>query len=355
MGIEHTVNEIKDLRPLEQVLAYLHRNNIPLTPDVLTVHLEQLKAELNVSSLPPDVYNYLAGRDWEYREEEIRTTYLKDNRVDVFLHPRFAPISVHSHSHFELKYLLSGSSSILVAGHSIMLKAGDLLFLTPRTEHMVDVYDPETLLLNIIITPDAAASAFPRIYFSENPISCFFTAPMQERTVPPFLLCHTGSDETIQHLTLDAYQACSRAGTVPSYLLCESFVEHLMLEVLASHAEDFELTDVSSTFPKTLFPILGYINDHCATANLATLSKVFHYSPAHLSRLIRQYTGKTFSELLRSARLTQASILLRSSDLSIQDVMLRTGYTGKAHFYRVFHEIYGMTPAQFRAQREIPL
>lgn len=352
MNREYMVSDIKDLRPLEQVLAYLHRNHIPLGPDVLAVHLDQLKAELNMPNLPSEVYDYLDGRSWEYRESEIKSSYLKNNRIDLFLHPRYAPISIHSHSYFEVKYLLTGSATILAAGRSFPLKSGDLVFIAPEVEHMIDIYDNDTLLINIILTPDAVSSAFPRIYFSENPLSLFFTAALQGRPDRPFLLCHTDTDESLQHLVLAAYHKRSNPGSIPFYVLCESIIEHLLLEILASHTDDFEQTEPTASFPEILFPILGYINDHCASVSLTTLAQVFSYSPAHLSRLIKQYTGKSFSELLRSARLTQASVLLRASDLPIQEVILRTGYTGKAHFYRVFQEAYGMTPAQFRSQKE---
>lgn len=352
MSNEHAVSNIMDLRPSEQVLAYLHQNNIPLTADALDAHREQIKADLNLSYIPSELSEHLTNGVWKYREADVTANILKHKRVDLFLHPRFAPVDIHSHSYFEIKYLLSGSANILVAGQSVAMEPGDLVFVSPKAEHMVAIYDADSLLINTIITPDAAASAFPRIYFSENPLSHFFNAALQGRNEQSHLICHAGTNDTVQRLILDAYYKRGHDGAVPSYLLCESIVEHLMLEVLASHSQDFELNDRLSTVPEKLFPILGYINDHCATVDLTTLSKVFNYSPAHLSRLIRQYTGKTYSELLRSARLTQASILLRSSDLSIQEIMLRTGYTGKAHFYRVFQEAYGMTPAQFRTQRE---
>lgn len=352
MSNEHAVSNIRDLRPSEQVLAYLHQNNIPLTADALNAHMEQIKADLNMPYLPSELSDHLTDGVWEYRESDIAENVLKYKRVDLFLHPRFAPVDIHSHSYFEIKYLLSGSANILVAGQSVAMAPGDLVFVAPKAEHMVAIYDVDSLLINTIITPDAAASAFPRIYFSENPLSHFFNASLQGKNEQSYLICHAGSNDTVQRLILGAYYKCSRDGTVPSYLLCESIVEYLMLEILNSHSEDFELSGRLPPVPEKLFPILGYINDHCASVNLTTLAQVFSYSPAHLSRFIKQHTGKSFSELLRSARLTQASTLLRASDLSIQEIMLRTGYTGKAHFYRVFQETYGMTPAQFRTQRE---
>lgn len=339
---------IKDLRPVEQVLAYLYQHNLPFTIDALHSHWEQIKTDLHLTHLPAAMEEHLSNGVWKYCEEHVSENILKHQRVDLFLHPRFAPTSVHAHSYFEIKYLLSGSATVLVAGQSIPMAAGDFVFIVPNAEHMVAIYDAETLLINVIITADAAASAFPRIYFSENPLSQFFTAALQRNNGQPYLLCRTGTDEIIRRMITEAYQKRRVTGPVPAYLFCESLLEHLLLEVLSSHAEHFELPHGLPPVPEKLFPILGYINDHCATVNLTTLSRVFNYSTAHLSRLIKQHTGKSFSALLRSARLTQASILLRSSDLPIQEIILRTGYTGKANFYRAFQETFGMTPAQFR-------
>lgn len=351
---EYPVNNMKDLRPSEQILAYLHQHDLPLTIDTVNAHWEQLKTALGLSEIPHDIAKYLSDGVWKFYEAMVLEKVLKYRRVDLFLHPRFAPVDIHSHSYFEIKYLLSGSANVLVAGQTIPMKAGDLIFIAPHMEHMVAVYDADTLLINIIITSDAAASAFPRIYFSENPLSRFFTAALQGKNEQSYLICHTGSDEVIRRIIFDAYQKRDHTGAVPAHLFCESLVEQLMLEALSTHGKNFEMSGDFSTVPEKLFPILGYINDHCATVNLTTLSKVFNYSTAHLSRLIKQHTGKSFSELLRSARLNQASLLLRASDLPIQEIILRTGYTGKAHFYHAFQETYGMTPAQFR-RSTVPL
>lgn len=341
-------NNIKDLRPVEQVLAYLYEHNLPFTTDTLHAYEEQIKTDLHLSHLPAATEEHLSNGVWKYCEEHVSENILKHQRVDLFLHPRFAPITAHAHSYFEIKYLLSGKATVAVAGHSISMETGDFVFIAPNAEHMVAIYDAETLLVNVIITADAAASAFSRIYFSENPISQFFAASLQNSSDHPYLLCRTGTDEILYHMVTEAYQKRRATGPVPAYLFCESLLEHLMLELLSSHSEQFELPHALPPVPEKLFPILGYINDHCATVNLVTLSRVFNYSTAHLSRLIKQHTGKSFSSLLRSARLTQASFLLRSSDLPIQEIILRTGYTGKANFYRAFQETFGMTPAQFR-------
>lgn len=348
------LGNLTQLSVLEQILAYLHRNHLPLSAEALALHAGQIQAELGLAELPPDALKYIRQQEWNYREADVLEHYLKDSRIGIFFHPRFAPINVHSHHYFEIKYLLSGHAELLVEGRTLSLTAGDLVFLAPQVEHVVNIYDRESLLVNLVITPDAASSAFPRVYFSDNPLSSFFSAALPNHTGPSILLCRTGGDEAIRDLVLAAYHRRGGGGSVPGCLLLESITEQLLLEVLADHIRDFDCTESPSSLPDKLFPILGYIHDHCATASLEELSRVFSYSPAHLSRLIRQYTGKTFSTLLRSARLSQASRLLTVSDLPIQDVMLRTGYTGKAHFYRVFQEAFGMTPAQFRRQNTRP-
>lgn len=345
-----SLRELKQLNTLEQVLAYLYRNHLPLTAESLALHSGPIRAELNLSEIPPDVLEYIRQQEWNYRESDVQAQYLKSGRIGIFFHPRFAPISVHSHSYFEVKYLLSGSAELLAEGRTTSLTAGDLVFLAPGLEHVVSIYDDETLLVNLVITPDAAHSAFPRVYFSDNPLSSFFSSALPNHSGPSLLLCRAGTDAVIQRLILTAYHKRSSEGSIPACLLLESITEQFLLEVLDRHSSHFDHSEASPSLPEKLFPILSYIHDHCATANLEELSRVFNYTPAHLSRLIRQYTGKTFSSLLRTARLNQATRLLTFSDLPIQEIMLRTGYTGKAHFYRMFREAFGLTPAQFRRQ-----
>ena len=72
-------------------------------------------------------------------------------------------------------------------------------------------------------------------------------------------------------------------------------------------------------------------------------------SPRHLSRLLREHTGRSFTGLLREARIERASELLATTDESLATIADLCGFCDQAYFTHVFQATRRMTPRQFRA------
>jgi AraC-like DNA-binding protein len=75
-------------------------------------------------------------------------------------------------------------------------------------------------------------------------------------------------------------------------------------------------------------------------------------SPSHLSHLLRERTGRSFTDLLREARLDQACALLEDPEITLADIAGRCGFCDQSYFTRVFRAGKGMTPGQFRRRAQ---
>lgn len=74
-------------------------------------------------------------------------------------------------------------------------------------------------------------------------------------------------------------------------------------------------------------------------------------SPSHFSRLLKERTGRSFTELLRQCRVDLACDLLRNSEQSLAEIAGKCGFCDQAHFTNVFQDIKRETPRRFRALR----
>ena len=74
------------------------------------------------------------------------------------------------------------------------------------------------------------------------------------------------------------------------------------------------------------------------------------YSKNYLCRLLKNGTWKTFSEILNSIRVQKACEYLVHTDMPAAEIAESVGYTSIKHFYRVFREIMGCTPGQYRGK-----
>ncbi len=82
--------------------------------------------------------------------------------------------------------------------------------------------------------------------------------------------------------------------------------------------------------------------------SLQGLAQKHHISSGHLSYLLKQKLGVSFSKYLLEKRIELAKELLRDKSLSIDEVAQRVGYHDYFYFTKVFKESQGISPSKFR-------
>ena len=101
-------------------------------------------------------------------------------------------------------------------------------------------------------------------------------------------------------------------------------------------------------FSQKITSVLQYIRDNVQSLTLPELAKKFSYSERQVSRLLVKYTGKSFTTILQDTRMQQACMLLRESNRTVNEIVFQCGYKNQHHFYTMFKNYYGKTPAQYR-------
>ncbi len=84
-----------------------------------------------------------------------------------------------------------------------------------------------------------------------------------------------------------------------------------------------------------------------------TLEKLAHevgYSAFHLSRKFKEETGDNIRDYIKYARVERAKLLLSTTDLSIKDIAEQLRFCAPSHFARVFREVTGQLPQEYRAE-----
>lgn len=94
---------------------------------------------------------------------------------------------------------------------------------------------------------------------------------------------------------------------------------------------------------------LDYLNkNYMDDMTLDSLSAYAGFSRYTLSRMFRQHTGETFTQYLSRRRVDMAMELLSGTRMPVTQVALQCGFNSIATFNRVFREIKGCTPTQYR-------
>ncbi|MBC8026201.1 MAG: helix-turn-helix transcriptional regulator [Steroidobacteraceae bacterium] len=80
------------------------------------------------------------------------------------------------------------------------------------------------------------------------------------------------------------------------------------------------------------------------------LARVSHVSTAHFARSFKQAFGLPPHRYLLTRRIERAAALLRDTERPITDIAFETGWKSLGTFGRIFHDITGASPGEFRAR-----
>ena len=99
---------------------------------------------------------------------------------------------------------------------------------------------------------------------------------------------------------------------------------------------------------KNLFEVEKIYQD--ASFGRAELARDLGVGEAALSRIVNQYYGKTIPQLLNEWRVKDAQRLLAETQVSVQSVFEESGFNSITTFNRVFKDIVGETPTDYRVK-----
>ncbi|MEI6034418.1 MAG: AraC family transcriptional regulator [Verrucomicrobiae bacterium] len=71
-------------------------------------------------------------------------------------------------------------------------------------------------------------------------------------------------------------------------------------------------------------------------------------SPSHLAALLQERTGRSFTDLVREARIDRACELLRTTELSLAAIAADCGFCDQSYFTHVFQKLKKAAPKQYR-------
>jgi len=82
------------------------------------------------------------------------------------------------------------------------------------------------------------------------------------------------------------------------------------------------------------------------------MAKRFLLSQSYFSYLFKSITGKTFIEYLNGVRISKALELLKNTDKRVLDICYDVGFRNINHFNRMFRQLMGVSPMEYRKRKE---
>lgn len=269
--------------------------------------------------------------------------------TDVFIirHPLYTSSILHRHNYFEINYVIHGQCNFRFENTSRILTPGDFCIIAAGSRHAIEV-DEDATIFTIMLRK----STFGRVYMSllnnQDVLSRFFyTSLINQSEYTNYIRFHCSPSPWIISLILNAMIECSRDD--PYGNVCSvSMINQIFAYIMRNHEANIEM--FSHQIDSEFAAILQHIQMHYQDLTLSQLASHFHYSVPHLCTLIKQSTGKTFSELVTELRLTDAANYLINSSMKVHEIAERVGYNSADHFSRTFRAKYNLSPQAYRRQ-----
>lgn len=308
-----------------------------------------LKLEEAIDRLNTRYYEHTWDGNPEGQDEEARLTTPWPGRPDesimVSVHKDVGIFQkFHRHDFFFINFALEGDFEALSQSDErrVTIREGEAYLAQPYSGYAVVAGPGQKNTICAILIQRAA---FFREFYSvlaESPrLFHFFLEAADNRYADSYL--HVRFEEDPLARQLVEIMICEYAADPESsQALLRPLVLALLLAITRGAAPEEEPVKVPLAQQ-----IQDYILRHYQEASLKKLGEVFGYHPTYISALIRQETGKSFSQLKLEARMQNGLYLLKSSGLSVEEVAALLGYTSPSNFYKTFKACFGLSPRQY--------
>lgn len=286
---------------------------------------------------------------WEHVVRFARETYqpaqeIKHNIIVLKDHP--LSCSRHTHTFYEIIYVLAKNGTHLINYQPEALHSGDLYILPPFAQHSLH----DDACITIMIHPDAFENIFSGMLHGQDCLGEFLMNSLYRNDSHTYLLFRSGANaQDIRHVMMEMLEVMKNGNDYTDRIL-SGMLLLLSTSLIRTHQNVVRTTSENDRNNE----ILSLIYEQYDTITLAALAERLHYTVPYCSKYLKTHLGCNFSELLGKIRFHKAENLLMNSGMTVSQISQTLGYENPENFTRAFKHRYRMTPSQYRITQLSP-
>ena len=230
---------------------------------------------------------------------------------------------IHIHSAIELAYVIEGELGVFLDGEKHLLAAGDMAII--QSNHMHGYESEHARYVMAIFSPSYVPSAMQIMKKK-----CFSSPVIRCESLPQEL------SEIIRRLP-----RCPGDKLVRKGMLYQLMGEIMRVNPLVDDVFDWQ----DDLLSRSLKEISERYRENLTLEDIAVSVNV---SPNYLSRMFKQAVKCAIGEYCNRLRIEDAKNMLREKNDTVLSIAMDCGFENIRTFNRVFKEITGMTPKNYR-------
>jgi len=253
----------------------------------------------------------------------------------------------HWHEEVEFSYVRRGTLRVTISGHRQVFHAGEGFFLNTNILHTMEsaseteevVWDSH--MMHPVLLGGHAKSVFDTKYM----------APVLKNR--KFELAAFRNDNDNQKAILKLLQDVAEVQISQNR---EFRTRNLFSEIWLLLIRELEDLEYHAKLPKPVSQeriqiMLEYIHQHYwEKITLDQIAAAAIVSKRECLRCFQSCIQKTPVEYLVDYRIQMAERLLRTTRSSVTDIAMQTGFSDGAYFSKIFRQLRGLTPSQYRKE-----
>lgn len=250
----------------------------------------------------------------------------------------FSSFQEHRHADFELNFCIEGAADIIADKKILHLEAGCTTLIPPMCAHEVPVQAEQQKRLGITLTVGMSL------------LKEHFSSFSHRAKAPAVFDLRTPAYARVRELFLECAKEMREKNNTSDLIIKGNIYK--ILAYLFAEAEDAQSTEKNSVDYRKIENVekaleLIYYN-YKEALSVEYVAGLTGYSKSNFCKIFKKVVGESFHQALNRQRAVNAAGLLRATDISVADVAAEVGFSEAKAFCRVFKDIYGITPGQYR-------
>lgn len=259
-------------------------------------------------------------------------------QLHKFIRPIYnPPLHKHSHSFFEISYVLHGTCENVINKNPTLFKRGVCTILRPSDNHFFrNIKKGENGYQHIDIYIDI--EKFKQLCDCLSPT--LYETLISDDTPIIYHISHNFLDAINNRVNLLITQKADLQ-------TLEAFHSTLIVDMLSAYLEEQQIN--KNDYPSWIKKILLDLNSiETMSMSINELARKYGYSPDHLSREFKRHTGIKLSDYIMQTRINYSLPLLKGKDMKIIDIALLIGYQKHSTFSANFKTLMHCTPKEYQ-------
>lgn len=254
----------------------------------------------------------------------------------------------HWHNELEVLVVVAGTARVAVGGTNCIVKQGEGCFINAGVLHGVWPEGAESCRLrSLVFHPRLVGGSVDSILWQK------YLEPLLSGPCRPFIHFGTAEDweREASRAVQEAWQACAAEEAGFEFEVREQLSRVIFLLSQNCPAAAKKPTEKSLRDGQRMKDMLQYIQDHYTEElTLAQIAQSVAISENECLRCFRNVIDSTPIYYVRQLRIHRAAELLAATDKKISDIGALCGFQEMSYFARVFRELKGCSPREYRAK-----